>query len=661
MKEFLLKQEDFNSIEKEWLVTNGIGGFACGTILGIPTRKYHSLLNASLPAPFGRTVMLNYVLEEIIGGENDFALTSVRLKDQEFKNPDWLIEFRLENGIPFWKYEKNGLIIEKSLFFINKQNTVCFFYKLLSNQTNIFLKWRPYFHFRMNEQAVNAVIENENYLVNNMGIKYEIECPHFPKLRLRDDSNSLYYSDYHEINNVFYEVEYLRGYESTGDLKSPGFFSTPLKPHSKVSFSLSTEEWPIFEALSANEAFKYEKFRKKNLIKAAGENGKNSIKSKLAIAADQFLITPSHRTKDIIKLQSAGEELRSIIAGFPWFTDWGRDTMISLEGLTLCTGRFKDAHAILYTFSHYIKNGLIPNMFPDGTDEGIYNTADASLWFFHAIDRYIELSGDAVILDDLLPGLEEIIHHHVNGTFFGIHIDNNDNLLKQGSKNFALTWMDAKMGNWIVTPRRGKTVEINALWYNALRLFENWTNTKLPISDHCYQSFNEKFWYEDGKYLYDVIDGEELKKDSSLRPNQLFSISLRYPILEQGKWKHVLNAVEKELLTPYGLRTLAPSDPHYCPYYHGNLTARDGAYHQGTVWPWLIGPFIDAWLKVNPENPKEAMKFLEGLLNQLSKGCIGNLAEIHDANDPYHARGCFAQAWSIAEVLRTFTKLNNYS
>lgn len=662
MKDYLIKQKDFSQTnDKEWLVTNGIGGFACGTISGIPTRKYHSLLNASLSAPFGRTVMLNCVLDGVTSGENSFPLTEIRFKDQEPKKLEWLVEFRLEEGVPFWKYERNGVVIEKSLFLIHKQNTVCIFYNLLSDQTDIFLKWRPYFHFRMHDQAVNTSIENEDYHVHAMGFEYEVECSHFPKLRIIDGAQATYFNDYHELKDVFYELEFLRGYESIGNLKSPGFFSLPLKPHCKVSFSVSTEEWAVLEALNAHEAFKFEKYRKRNLLKIAGEIEKTSIKSKLTLAADQFLITPTCRIKDIIKLQAAGEELKSIIAGFPWFTDWGRDTMISLEGLTLCTGRFKEAQAILYTFSHYIKNGLIPNMFPDGTSEGVYNTADASLWFFHAIDRYVEISGDVGILDILLPKLKEIIQYHLDGTFFGIHVDHQDGLLVQGAKNVALTWMDAKLDNWIVTPRRGKAVEINALWYNALRLFEKWTNTQLPITKLCYESFNEKFWYADGKYLYDVIDGEDTEKDASLRPNQLFSISLHYSILEKEKWEDVLKAVKKELLTPYGLRTLAPSDPKYEPYYHGDLKARDKAYHQGTVWPWLIGPFVDTWLKVNPENWQPAMTFLDGLLNQLYQGCIGNLAEIHDANDPFHARGCFAQAWSIAELLRILCKLEKYS
>lgn len=656
MKDFIFKNEHLQTSDKEWLVSNGIGGFACGMINGTPKRKYHSLLNATFPSPFGRTVMLNYVQEEIISGENNFPLSEIHFYEQTRPRPPCLIDFRLENGIPFWRYEKNGVIIEKSLFLINKQNTLCLFYELLSSQNDILLKWRPYFHFRMHEQAVNIPTEDA-YNVCTMGDKYEIRCSHFPVLRILEASQGNYFDDFQELKNVFYEIEFLRGYESVGNLKSPGFISFNLKPKSRIALVISTEEWPVIESLNPDMAFNFERFRKKNLIKAAGFKKKNSVNSQLVLAADQFLITPTCRFQDMVRLQASGEELRTIIAGFPWFTDWGRDTMIALEGLTLCTGRFKDAHAILYTFSHYVKNGLIPNMFPDGSNEGIYNTADASLWFFHAIDRYIEITSDNGILEALLPSLKEIINHHLNGTLFGIHVDHEDGLLIQGEENYALTWMDAKLDNWIVTPRRGKSVEINALWYNALRLYEKWTDSELSITKLCYQSFNDKFWYSERSYLYDVIDGEDGHSDSSLRPNQLFAISLSNPVLKNDKWKDVVRNVEKELLTPFGLRTLAPSDPKYQNYYQGNLAARDGAYHQGTVWPWLIGPFIDAWLKVYPNERQNAIKFLDKIINQLDDGCIGTIGEIYDAQDPHHARGCFAQAWSISEVIRILFKL----
>lgn len=659
MQNFII---DKNQIEashhKEWLVTNGIGGFACGTICGKLNRKYHSLLSAALPAPFGRTIMLNHAKDEILFSQQAFPLSLIRTKDCDEGNC-FLIEFRIEDGIPFWKYEKDGIIVEKCMFLIHKQNTLCITYKLLSQQDKVTLKWRPFFHFRMHEQAVDVPIPNENYGVHAHDLKYEIECPNFPILRVDTESHSTFTTDSQELKKVFYEIEFSRGYNAVGNLSSPGYFTMELNPNVPTSFLVSTEDWQTMKAISASEAFGIEKLRKRNLLKISGAENKNSVRARLVLAADQFLMTPKTRFLDMVRLQAAGEEVQSIIAGFPWFTDWGRDTMISLEGLTLCTGRISDAHAILHTFSHYIYGGLIPNMFPDGETKGIYNTADASLWFFHAIDRYVERAGDTDILQLLLPKLNEIIQFHIKGTFFGIKMDT-DGLLTQGQKNYQLTWMDAKVGDWVVTPRRGKAVEINALWYNALKLFEKWSGSSLPITKTCYESFNQKFWFEQGNYLYDVIDGEVKDKDSSLRPNQLFAISLSFPILKEEKWKYVLEIVEKELLTPVGLRTLAPSDPEFKPYYDGDLRARDAAYHQGTVWPWLIGPFIDVWLRVHPEKYDEAGQFLNGLKDHLDLNCMGTIGEIFDAEEPYLARGCFAQAWSVAEFLRCLDKVNQF-
>ena len=357
----------------------------------------------------------------------------------------------------------------------------------------------------------------------------------------------------------------------------------------------------------------------------------------------------------MIRLQALGQEAKSIIAGFPWFTDWGRDTMISLEGLTLTTGKSRDAYAILLTYAYYVRDGLIPNMFPEGKLKGKYNTADATLWFFHAIDRYISNTEDTEILEFLIPILNQIIQQHVKGTHFGIKMDK-DGLLTQGEEGIQLTWMDAKVGDWVVTPRRGKAVEINALWYNALKLFEKWTERPLEITETCYESFNQKFWIENEGYLYDVIEGEQ-GNDSALRPNRLFAISLRYPILKKEKWQSVLDIVTKELLTPVGLRTLSPSHPEYKNAYHGDLRSRDAAYHQGTVWPWLFGPYTDVWLKVYPKEIEKIQKLLEGMEDHLKIHCIGSISEIFDASPPFKARGAFAQAWSVAEILRSLVQV----
>jgi predicted glycogen debranching enzyme len=336
--------------------------------------------------------------------------------------------------------------------------------------------------------------------------------------------------------------------------------------------------------------------------------------------------------------------------------------MISLEGLTLTTGRKMEASFILRTFAHAIRDGLIPNLFPEGSRGGLYHTADATLWFFHALDRYLHVTHDYDTLALIFPHLLDIARHHLEGTRFGIGVDPEDGLLKQGQEGFQLTWMDAKVDDWVVTPRRGKAVEINALWYNALRLIEGWCRDH-NLSEHCQnfgalaakarKSFNNRFWYEEGGYLFDVVDGEEEKEDNSFRPNQIFAISLKHPVLDKSRWEPVVSKVKERLLTPVGLRSLAPGSKDYRARYDGDLRSRDAAYHQGTVWAWLIGPFIDAWLKVFPADRCTASSFLDGFKDHLSQACIGTISEIFDAEPPYTPRGCVAQAWSVAEVLRS--------
>jgi predicted glycogen debranching enzyme len=319
-----------------------------------------------------------------------------------------------------------------------------------------------------------------------------------------------------------------------------------------------------------------------------------------------------------------------------------------------------EAGYILRTFAHYVRDGLIPNLFPEGEKEGLYHTADATLWFFHALHRYLESTGDRATLRLVLPKLLDIVEHHLQGTRFGIGVDTKDGLLKQGETGYQLTWMDAKVDDFVVTPRRGKAVELNALWYNALRLLEDWVHEEgvqgvaTPLAEHAKrarESFNERFWCAEQGYLYDVVDGEQ-GDDSACRPNQLLAVSLPFPILDQSRWEPVVEIVRERLLTPVGLRSLAPEDPDYKSKYFGDLRARDAAYHQGTVWAWLIGPFLDAWLKVHPDDRQGARRLLEGFSAHLNEACIGSISEIFDAEEPFRPRGCVAQAWSVAEVLR---------
>ncbi|MBV8494950.1 MAG: glycogen debranching protein, partial [Alphaproteobacteria bacterium] len=370
------------------------------------------------------------------------------------------------------------------------------------------------------------------------------------------------------------------------------------------------------------------------------------------------------RVADIVRAHAEGDEMRTIIAGYHWFTDWGRDAMISLEGLTLATGRVAEGKWILRAFAHYVRDGLIPNMFPEGDCEGLYHTADATLWFFHALARYVDYTGDRATLSLILPKLQDIIRHHLEGTCFGIKADPHDGLLSQGAEGYQLTWMDAKVGDWVVTPRRGKAVEINALWYNALRLLAQWLRDAgnreaediARRAETARESFNRRFWNNERGFLYDVVDGEN-GDDPSFRPNQILAISLPHPVLDKKRWAAVVDAVEHKLLTPFGLRSLAPEEPDFKPRYFGDLRARDAAYHQGTVWAWLIGPFIDAWLKVHPDEHEKARGFLAGFETVVAEAGIGSISEIFDAEPPFTPRGCIAQAWSVAEVLRCLVKI----
>lgn len=665
---YALRTEELeNFLHTEWLVTNGLGGYSSSTVSGITTRKYHGILIAALPPPFGRTIMLNHLAEQIILPDGSrYWLTCEEKSDGniDLSPMQHLKEFHLDSGLPVWTYEIKNVLIEKRILLIHLQNTVHVSYKLLSPVENVRLRIYPSLHFRGHEVPVNTV-QDEPYVITAIDNHFEICTKQLPPLRLNMHANRVRFTlESRYIKNIFYRVEQHRGYEAIGDMWSPGYFKVELQPEKTATLIASTESWETLNAIKPEEAWPAEYERREQLFFMAPPPSKEGMGGELVIAADQFIITPSSRLEDAVRARAAGDEIRTIIAGYHWFTDWGRDTMISLEGLTLCTGRPLEARWILRTFNHYVKDGLIPNMFPEGQKAGLYHTADATLWFFHAIDRYVQTTEDRETLKVILPTLIDIIAHHIKGTHFGIGVDEHDGLLKQGAEGYQLTWMDAKVGDWVVTPRRGKAVEINALWYNALRLMEKWIKEEkgdskaliyAEAAERAYKSFNEKFWNSQDGYLYDVIEGEK-GNDPACRPNQLFAISLDYPVLERKHWKAVVDISEKRLLTPYGLRSLSPEHPDYKSHYDGDLRARDAAYHQGTVWAWLIGPFIDAWLKVNPGKNVEARQFLKGFEKHMAEAGIGSISEVFDAIEPYTPRGCMAQAWSVAEVLRCWVK-----
>ncbi|HEY0455155.1 MAG TPA: amylo-alpha-1,6-glucosidase [Verrucomicrobiae bacterium] len=657
-------------LRREWLVTNGLGGYASGTISGTVTWRYHGLLIAALPAPHGRTVMLNHLAEFLCfpeGRKIQICGEEPSHSEEKLTISHYISEFRLENQMPIWRYEVDGIILEKNVLLLNGQNTVHITYRLLSKQNSVRLELRPSMHFRSHEHAV-VNFGHDHYLVSIHGQNFEVSAGEaLPKLRLTfDDREHTRFTHEGGIKReIYYAKEAERGYESRGVLWSPGYFTLELSPQKSATLMASTETWHTMMALGPEEAVKFYHERHNRLISAAHPKVRLSPGADLVLAADQFIINPVGRVQDAARAHAAGDEVRTVIAGYHWFTDWGRDTMISLEGLTLTTRRYTEAGWILRTFAHYVRDGLIPNLFPEGKSDGLYHTADATLWFFHALHRYLQHTRDRATLQLILPKLLDIVDHHIRGTKFGIHVDPADGLLTQGAEGYQLTWMDAKVDGWVVTPRRGKAVEINALWYNALMLMANWLREEqgedaakpfLAHAKRARESFNAKFWYAEGSYLYDVIDGES-GHSHACRPNQLLALSLEHPILDEQYWQPVLKIVQDKLLTPVGLRTLSRDNPDYKAKYFGDLRARDAAYHQGTVWAWLIGPFVDAWLRVHPKDKAGALNFLQGFIPHLNEACIGSISEIFDAEASFTPRGCIAQAWSVAEVLRCWAKV----
>ena len=654
-------------LQREWLVTNGLGGYCSSSLAGVPTRTYHGLLVVALPAPWGRVLLCAGIIERVHLPDGSIVqLGGLETVEGPFLPRDavHLREFRLESGLPVWRYDVAGQVIEKRVWMPHWLNTAIVRYQLLGGPP-LRLDLEPLIHRRGYEAPVSSPLPT-NLDLHLSGPMVSLSSPEGgPVLRLLvRNSQGGFTSREHVVSGVFYRVEHARGYSSTGQLYVPGVFSTRLAVDEPVALLATCESPTTLDALPPDVAAHAEVERRHHLLGIAHPALRDGIGAELVLAADQFLIYPASRAEEGTRLRAAGDDARTVIAGYHWFTDWGRDTMISLEGLTLVTGRHAEARFILRTFAEYVRDGLIPNYFPDGKTEGVYHTADATLWFFHALHRYTHTTGDRETLRHLLPTLVGIVEHHLRGTRFGIGVDPRDGLLRQGALGYQLTWMDAKVGDWVVTPRRGKAVEINALWYNALCLLRDWLEQEGEADEagrlaepirRVRSAFAERFWNQATGHLFDVVDGEN-GDDPACRPNQLFAISLDHPVLDRERWPAVLEQVRRQLLTPVGLRSLAPGHPDYKPTYDGDLRSRDAAYHQGTVWTWLIGPFVDAWLKVHADDRAGARRFLEGLLPHLGAGGVGTLSEIFDAEPPFVERGCIAQAWSVAEMLRGWAR-----
>jgi predicted glycogen debranching enzyme len=625
---------------REWLETNGIGGFACGTISGANSRRYHGLLTPATRPPLGRITMLSKFEETLIIGEKKFELSSNQFPNivapKGFLN---LTNFSL-NPFPTWIYEIEGIKLEKTIFMVNCSNSIIIKFKILGSQTDAKLELKPLLSFT-DYHSLQRETDNFNQIFEvydgDVSIKPYPEMPalHFANNASKIDKTGFWYK------NFEYSIEKERGFDFREDLFQP--FTLTFDLNKPAVVIASTERQNVANA----QKFETEEIARRNLLISNAE-ATDEFSKQLVLAADQFIVSRGNG--------------KSIIAGYPWFSDWGRDTMIALNGLTLATNRPEIAKSILLEFSNHVSQGMLPNRFPDAGEVPEYNTVDATLWYFEAVRAYVEKTKDYdFVCQYLYEKLANILAWHVEGTRYSIKMDD-DGLLFAGENSVQLTWMDAKIGDLVITPRTGKAVEIQALWYNALRIMEKFAN-EFGDSEDCEQykrlaslakkNFNKQFWNEADECLFDVINGEN--KDASVRPNQIFAVSLHYSMLSVGKSRKVVKKVEAELLTPFGLRSLSPKDAKYCPIYEGSPLKRDSAYHQGTVWAWLIGGFIDAYRKVSPngnKNEAQIQSWLSGFETHLSEAGLGQVSEIFDADSPNLPRGCFAQAWSVAELLR---------
>ncbi|HEX9256381.1 MAG TPA: amylo-alpha-1,6-glucosidase [Candidatus Angelobacter sp.] len=631
-------------LSREWLETNGLGGFACGTLAGANTRRYHGLLTAALNPPGGRMLLLSKLEETLVLGDRRIDLSTNEYAGAIHPEGYLLLSnFRLD-PFPTWTFEVEGIRLEKSIFMPQSSNTVQVEYKLLqaSSDTDPVLEMRPLVAFRgyhsttHENGALNPAVESA---ANSASFQ---PYPGLPRLYFAHDAIELLEQGYW-YKNFLYRVERERGLDFEEDLYNPFVLSWKLSKKRGANVIASTEQRDIGQVAAIRKA---ELERRLRLVASSPID--DPLVCSLTVAANQYLAR-------------RGEDW-TVIAGYPWFTDWGRDTMISLPGLTLCTGKTEIAKSILRNFARHTDMGMLPNRFVDSGEEAEFNTVDATLWFFEAARAYSAVTNDYdFIRDELYEVLAQIIEFHINGTRYNIKAAENG-LLNAGAPGVQLTWMDAKIGDWVVTPRNGKPVEIQALWYNALCIMEDLARRfsdddrrkrYSSLAELTSWTFNHTFWNKDARCLYDVVNGGP--PDGSIRPNQIFAASLHHSMLSPERARAVVEKVEKELLTPVGLRTLNRSDGRYRATYEGNQYSRDSAYHQGTVWPWLLGPFVSAYVRVNGGNAQaraRAHEFLRGIEEHLSEAGLGQISEIFDGDVPHHPRGCFAQAWSVAEILR---------
>ncbi|MEO6722962.1 MAG: amylo-alpha-1,6-glucosidase [Ferruginibacter sp.] len=655
-----------DATQYEWLETNGLGGYSSSSIIGAHSRRYHGLLVAAIKPPTDRMVLVSKLDEAVVVNGIRTELGCNRYNgDVVDPNGHHCLSSFSKDLFPQWVYEAGEIVLKKTVAMLHEENTVLIIYDVLKSPGAFSLELMPLIAARGYHALQHAGpqlhwdVDFENGIFHNKpdgNLNIFISIP-----------GSSYLHAPTWFNNFKYGVEEYRGLDFTEDLLNHGVLSVELNESGSLGIIISTDHPGGRDAYIL---FQQEKERREGLIK---EQPKNGMIKQLVLTADQFIVKRNINSLASETSSTPNKNLdgATIIAGYHWFTDWGRDTMISLPGLTLSTGRHADAKKILRAFAGSVSMGMLPNRFQDNGEEPEYNTVDGTLWYFIAVYKYLQASGDDdFVLQEILPVLKDIIDWHFKGTRYNIHVDV-DGLLYAGEEGQQLTWMDARIGDWVVTPRMGKPVEIQALWYNALCIYgellklnkeEEPAQTFLVKSEKVKTSFNQMFWYEAGKYLYDNID-ENGKPSIELRPNQLFAISLPFVLIDDAdKSAAILKVVEENLYTPVGLRSLPQSDQHYVGVYGGDQWHRDSSYHQGTVWSWLLGAYVDAIMKphLNPP-PKggllepaklKAQAIISDFFYHLNEGCIGSVSEIFDANAPNHPRGCVAQAWGVAEVLR---------
>ncbi|MES1215039.1 MAG: amylo-alpha-1,6-glucosidase [Bacteroidota bacterium] len=647
-KDKTIVQDFAEAIQNEWLETNGLGGWSGSTIIGCNTRRYHGLLVAATVPPAERMALVSKLDETIIIGNEKYELGTNNYGAAIHPNGFHYLSNFTKEFFPEFIYEIGGIKLKKTIGMIHGENTVVMEYEVLEAPQSFTMELLPllsvrgYHSLAHENEAINRSAKFEN---DTFSFKAYEQTPTV-YIKVPEGSYNAAPDWFYNFN---YSVEQYRGLDFTEDLFTPGKFSVELKRGSFLGIIVSTEN-P--QQKDAHELLLSESLRKRSLL---NNQPKDELTKQLVLAADQFIVR-------------RGEDLKTVIAGYHWFTDWGRDTMISLPGLCLSTGRYEDAKKILSAFAKSVSKGMLPNRFQDNGEDPEYNNVDGTLWYFIAVYKYLQATNDKdFVLQELLPVLKDIVDWHFKGTRYNIHVDD-DGLLYAGESGQQLTWMDARIGNWVVTPRMGKPVEIQALWYNTLKIFSELLKLNNQENDSCLvnasaekakQSFNDKFWYSKGNYLYDVID-ENGNPNNELRPNQLFAISLPFALIEGEKAGAVIKVVEEHLYTSVGLKSLPKEDVHYVPVYGGDAYHRDSSYHEGTVWSWLLGPYVDAIMKVYGSKEK-AQQVIKNFSYHLNEGCIGSVSEIFDADEPHHPRGCVAQAWGVAEILRVIKEYRLYN